>query len=151
MSNVIVITSGKGGTGKTSFAANVGMALAQMGHPTLCLDCDVGLRNLDIALCMTDRAVMDFTDVLSGRCTLNWDVRCPTEKVGDFDVECAREFWLGFARSVPATLHFVQFAGGNSHHILEACWKGMARALAAAVQVDQAHRDEIPSTKGLLV
>ena len=88
---------------------------------------------------------------LSGRCTLNWDVRCPTEKVGDFDVECAREFWLGFARSVPATLHFVQFAGGNSHHILEACWKGMARALAAAVQVDQAHRDEIPSTKGLLV
>ena len=88
---------------------------------------------------------------LSGRCTLNWDVRCPTEKVGDFDVECAREFWLGFARSVPATLHFVQFAGGNSHHILEACWKGMTRALAAAVQVDQAHRDEIPSTKGLLV
>jgi septum site-determining protein MinD len=46
------------------------MALAQMGHPTLCLDCDVGLRNLDIAMVMTDRAVMDFTDVLAGRCTL---------------------------------------------------------------------------------
>ena len=48
---------------------------------------------------------------LSGRCTLNWDVHCKTEKVGDFDVECASEFWLGFARNVPATLHFVQFAG----------------------------------------
>ena len=47
----------------------------------------------------------------SGRCTLNWDIRCQTEKVGDFDVECAKEFWLGFARSVPATVHFVQFAG----------------------------------------
>ena len=46
------------------------MALAQMGHPTLCLDCDVGLRNLDIAMAMTDSAVMDFTDVMAGRCTL---------------------------------------------------------------------------------
>ena len=64
------MVSGKGGTGKTSFVANVGMALAQLGHPTLCLDCDVGLRNLDIAMAMTDSAVMDFTDVMVGRCTL---------------------------------------------------------------------------------
>ena len=88
---------------------------------------------------------------LSGRCTLNWDVHCKTEKVGDFDVECAAEFWLGFARNVPATLHFVQFAGENTHHILEACFKGAGHALAAAVAIDAAHRDEIPSTKGLLV
>lgn len=70
MGQVIAVVSGKGGTGKTSFTANVGMALAQMGHPTLCLDCDVGLRNLDIAMAMTDRAMMDFTDVMNGRCTL---------------------------------------------------------------------------------
>ena len=70
MGQTIAVVSGKGGTGKTSFTANVGMALAQLGHPTLCLDCDVGLRNLDIALAMTDRAVMDFTDVIAGRCTL---------------------------------------------------------------------------------
>ena len=69
MGQVITVVSGKGGTGKTSFTANVGMALAQMGRRVLCLDCDVGLRNLDIALVMTDRAVMDFTDVISGRCT----------------------------------------------------------------------------------
>ena len=98
-----------------------------------------------------DEALLLCAVDLSGRCTLRWDVRCPTEKVEDFEVECVREFWLGFARSVPATLHFVQLAGENSHHILEACWKGMARALSAAVRVDQAHRDEIPSTKGLLV
>jgi len=70
MGQVITVVSGKGGTGKTSFTANVGMALAQLGHPTLCLDCDVGLRNLDIALAMTDRAVMDFTDVMYERCSL---------------------------------------------------------------------------------
>jgi imidazoleglycerol-phosphate dehydratase len=88
---------------------------------------------------------------LSGRCALGWQVHCLTEKVGDFDVECAKEFWLGFARNLPATVHFVQFAGENTHHILEACFKGAGRALAAAVEIDQAHRDEIPSTKGLLV
>lgn len=81
MGQVIAVVSGKGGTGKTSFTANVGMALAQMGHPTLCLDCDVGLRNLDIALAMTDRAVMDFTDVMYGRCSLEEAaVRHPEEK-----------------------------------------------------------------------
>ena len=110
-----------------------------------------GIRRYGSFCLPMDEALVLAAVDLSGRCTLNWDVRCAAEKVGDFDVECAKEFWLGFARSVPATLHFVQFAGGNSHHILEACWKGMARALAAAVQVDQAHRDEIPSTKGLLV
>lgn len=67
---IIAIVSGKGGTGKTSFTANAGMALAQMGHRTLCFDSDIGLRNLDIALQMTDRAVMDFTDVLAGFCPL---------------------------------------------------------------------------------
>lgn len=71
MGQTIAIVSGKGGTGKTSFTANVGMALAQQGYSTLCLDCDIGLRNLDLALSMTDRAVMDFTDVLSGFCSLS--------------------------------------------------------------------------------
>ena len=110
-----------------------------------------GIRRYGSFCLPMDEALVLCAVDLSGRCTLNWEVRCAAEKVGDFDVECAKEFWLGFARSVPATLHFVQLAGENSHHILEACWKGMARALAAAIQVDEAHRDEIPSTKGLLV
>lgn len=110
-----------------------------------------GIRRYGSFCLPMDEALMLNAVDLSGRCTLNWAVRCPTEKVGDFDVECAKEFWLGFARSVPATLHFVQMAGENSHHILEACFKGMARALAEAVRIDDAHRDEIPSTKGLLI
>ena len=107
-------------------------------------------RYASLHLPMDEALVLCAVD-LSGRCTLNWDIRCQTEKVGDFDVECAKEFWLGFARSVPATVHFVQFAGENSHHILEAAFKGAGRALADAVRIDAAHRDEIPSTKGLLV
>jgi septum site-determining protein MinD len=67
----IAVVSGKGGTGKTSFVAGVGSALAIYGKRTLCLDCDVGLRNLDLALGLSDRALMDFTDVAQGRCGLD--------------------------------------------------------------------------------
>ena len=70
MGEAIDIVSGKGGTGKTSFVAGVGAALAFLGHRVLCLDCDAGLRNLDIALGLTDRALMDYTDVAQGRCSL---------------------------------------------------------------------------------
>ena len=66
----IAVVSGKGGTGKTSFTAGVGAALNLGGKKVLCLDCDIGLRNLDLALGLTDRALMDFTDVAQGRCTL---------------------------------------------------------------------------------
>ncbi len=71
MATVIAVTSGKGGTGKTSLVGAVGSCLAALGHPTLCIDMDVGLRNLDLALGMSDRVLMDFTDVLQGRCSLD--------------------------------------------------------------------------------
>ena len=67
----IAVVSGKGGTGKTSFTAGVGAALAQAGRRVLCVDCDIALRNLDLALGLTDRAIMDFTDVAQERCTLD--------------------------------------------------------------------------------
>ena len=67
----IAVVSGKGGTGKTSFTAGVASVLALMDKRTLCLDCDVGLRNLDLALGLSDRALMDFTDVAQGRCDLS--------------------------------------------------------------------------------
>ena len=70
----IAVVSGKGGTGKTSFTAGVGAALAQSGRRVLCLDCDVGLRNLDLALGLSDRAFMDFSDVARRRCTLEMAV-----------------------------------------------------------------------------
>ena len=70
MGEVIVITSGKGGTGKTTLTAGLGAALARLGQRVLCIDCDVGLRNLDLSLGMADAALMDFSDVLAGRCSL---------------------------------------------------------------------------------
>ena len=71
MGTAIVITSGKGGTGKSSFTVGVASCLAAMGKRVLCMDMDIGLRNLDLSLGMTDVALMDVTDVLQGRCSLN--------------------------------------------------------------------------------
>ena len=70
MGTIIVVTSGKGGTGKTSLTGGVASCLAALGQKVLCIDLDIGLRNLDISLGMTDRALMDFTDVVEGRCSL---------------------------------------------------------------------------------
>ena len=70
MGTVISITSGKGGTGKTSITGAVGASLALMDRRVLCIDMDVGLRNLDITLGLNDRALMDFSDVALGRCPL---------------------------------------------------------------------------------
>lgn len=66
----IAAVSGKGGTGKTSLVSSVGAALALSGRRVLCLDCDVGLRNLDLALGLADKSLMDFSDVAQGRCPL---------------------------------------------------------------------------------
>jgi len=87
---------------------------------------------------------------LSGRDHLGWAVDLPAAKVGDFDTELAREFWLGFVRNCPGSLHIRKIAGENTHHILEAVFKGMGRTLKAAVALDAKHLDEIPSTKGVL-
>ena len=84
MGKIIAVVSGKGGTGKTSFTANVGLALAALGKNTLCLDCDITLRNLDLALGLSDRALMDFSDVAQNRCGLDEAVvaaaPCPTRQ-----------------------------------------------------------------------
>lgn len=70
MGTVIAVTSGKGGTGKTSITSGTAASLALMGRYVLCIDMDIGLRNLDISLGLNDRALMDFSDVALGRCPL---------------------------------------------------------------------------------
>lgn len=70
MGTAVMVTSGKGGTGKTSLTAGVASCLAALDRRVLCIDLDIGLRNLDLTLGMSDRALMDFTDVMEYRCPL---------------------------------------------------------------------------------
>ena len=109
-----------------------------------------GIRRYGQSLLPMDETLVLVGCDLSGRDYLGWAVTLPTAKVGTFDTELAKEFWLGFVRNCPGALHFHQLAGENTHHILEACFKGAGRALKEAVAPDEKHAGEIPSTKGLL-
>ena len=102
-----------------------------------------------IVLPMDEALIVAAVD-LSGRSYLGFALDIPTPRVGDFDTELAEEFWLAFVRNCPASIHIRQMAGKNTHHILEAIFKGMGRTLKMAVAMDEKHLNEIPSTKGTL-
>lgn len=87
---------------------------------------------------------------LSGRPFLVWNVTLPSPKIGAFDTELVREFFQGFSTHGGITLHIDQLHGFNSHHIAEAAFKAVARALRLAVETDPRKADAIPSTKGAL-
>ncbi|MDG1470362.1 MAG: imidazoleglycerol-phosphate dehydratase HisB [Ascidiaceihabitans sp.] len=87
---------------------------------------------------------------LSARPYLIWNVDLPTQKIGTFDTELVREFFTAFATHGGITLHVDMLHGINSHHIAEAAFKSVARALRGAVEVDPRKSGDIPSTKGAL-
>ena len=103
----------------------------------------------DVTLPMDEALILTAVD-LSGRSYLGYDLIIPTEKVGDFDTELVKEFWLGFVRTAECTLHIKSLAGGNSHHIIEGAFKSAARSISKAVKINPEYKDEIPSTKGVL-
>ena len=98
---------------------------------------------------MDESLVLAALDI-SGRAGFYSELMIPTEKVGIFDTELCAEFFQSFVREAGVTLHLRQLAGENSHHIIEACFKAFARALADAVRIDENRRDTVPSTKGVL-
>ena len=107
------------------------------------------VRYGSMLLPMDEALVLCAVDI-SGRSALGWAMEIPAEKVGTFDTELVKEFWLAVTRTLGASIHFRQMAGENSHHIIEAMFKGAGRALGQAVAIDPRYADEIPSTKGML-
>ncbi len=103
----------------------------------------------EISIPMDEAMVMAVVD-LSGRSYVVNNLQIPTEKVGNFDTELINEFMVAFSRKSKSNIHFYQFAGTNSHHIIEAAFKALARSLRKAVSIDEEFKDEIPSTKGIL-
>ena len=106
-------------------------------------------RYADIILPMDETLMLCAVDI-SGRDYLGFDVSIPAAKVGDFDTELVKEFFLGFVRKAAVTLHFKELAGENTHHIIEAMFKAFGRTMAKAVKINEEYEGEIPSTKGVL-
>ncbi len=103
----------------------------------------------DIILPMDETLILAAVDV-SGRSFLNIELDIPAEKVGDFDTELCEEFFRAFVFNAGITLHVGQLAGTNSHHVIEATFKAVARVLKTAVAIDPKLAGEIPSSKGVL-
>ena len=107
-----------------------------------------GITRYGSFLLPMDEALILCAVDISGRSCLCYGLEIPTEKIGTFDAELVEEFFLGFTRNCPMSLHLRQLSGTNSHHIVEGAFKSVGRALKAAVALDGSN--EIPSTKGVL-
>ena len=109
-----------------------------------------GIRRYGSCLLPMDDALVRTALDLSGRPFLVWSVEMPTQKIGSFDTELVREFFQAFSTHGGITLHVEALHGFNSHHIAEAAFKSVARALRDALEADPRKADAIPSTKGSL-
>jgi imidazoleglycerol-phosphate dehydratase len=122
----------------------LGSALAQA------LEDKRGIRRYGSMLLPMDEALVLCAVDISGRSYLRYGLTLPAEKVGSFDTELVEEFFTALTRTAGLTLHLRQLDGTNTHHIIEAAFKGVGRALSQAVSIDPAYANEIPSTKGVL-
>jgi imidazoleglycerol-phosphate dehydratase len=109
-----------------------------------------GIRRFGQCLLPMDEALAEAAIDISGRPFLAWSVPFQRPKIGTFDTELVEEFFRAFAFNAGITLHVTLKAGSNAHHVAEACFKAVARALRMAVEPDPRMTGKIPSTKGSL-
>jgi len=109
-----------------------------------------GIRRFGQCLLPMDEALAEAAIDISGRPFLAWSVPFQRPKIGTFDTELVEEFFRAFAFNAGITLHVTLKAGTNAHHVAEACFKAVARALRMALETDPRMANEIPSTKGSL-
>jgi len=109
-----------------------------------------GIRRYGSALLPMDEALTRVALDLSNRPYLIWKVAFTRPKLGEMDTELFKEFFQALAQAGGITLHIEQVYGENNHHIVETCFKGVARALREAIEIDPRRADAVPSTKGTL-
>jgi imidazoleglycerol-phosphate dehydratase len=109
-----------------------------------------GIARFGSALSPMDETLTRVAMDLSGRPYFVWKVEFSKPKLGEMDTELFREWFQAFAQTVGATLHIENLYGVNNHHIVESCYKGLARTLREAIAIDERKAGSIPSTKGVL-
>ncbi|MEO1191604.1 MAG: imidazoleglycerol-phosphate dehydratase HisB [Pseudomonadota bacterium] len=109
-----------------------------------------GIRRYGSAYIPMDETLVRVALDASNRPYLIWKVEFTRDKLGEFDTELFKEWFQAFAQQAGLTLHVEVLYGLNNHHMIEACYKGLARALRAASEIDPRAADALPTTKGLL-
>jgi len=110
----------------------------------------VGIRRYAHAMIPMDETLTRVAIDVSNRPYLIWKVKLKVEKLGEMDTELFKEWFQAFSQAAGVTLHVENIYGDNSHHIIESCFKGLARSLRTALEIDPKNKSVIPSTKGLL-
>ncbi len=109
-----------------------------------------GIKRYAHALIPMDETLSRVSLDVSGRPYLVWNVKLKVEKLGEMDTELFKEWFQAFALAAGITLHIENIYGDNSHHIIESCYKGLAKALRSAFEIDPRMKNSIPSTKGTI-
>ena len=109
-----------------------------------------GIKRYAHALIPMDETLSRVAIDVSNRPYLIWKVKLKVEKLGEMDTELFKEWFQAFSQTAGVTLHIENIYGDNSHHIIESCFKGLARTLRAALEIDPRTKNVIPSTKGSL-
>jgi len=109
-----------------------------------------GIKRYAHALIPMDETLTRVTMDVSNRPYLIWKVKLKVEKLGEMDTELFKEWFQAFSQAAGITLHVENVYGDNSHHIIESCFKGLARSLREAIEVDKRIKNKVPSTKGVL-
>ena len=109
-----------------------------------------GIKRFAHALIPMDETLTRVAIDISNRPYLIWKVNLKVEKLGEMDTELFKEWFQAFSQAAGITLHIENLHGDNSHHIIESCYKGLARSLRSALEVDKRTKNKIPSTKGVL-
>ena len=109
-----------------------------------------GIKRFGQALSAMDETLSRVVVDCSNRPYLVWNVDLTKPKLGEMDTELFKEWFQAFAQTAGITLHVENLYGDNNHHIIESCFKGLARALREAVEIDEKRKGDIPSTKGIL-
>ena len=109
-----------------------------------------GIRRYAHALIPMDETLTRVIIDVSNRPYLIWKVKLKVEKLGEMDTELFKEWFQAFSQAAGITLHIENVYGDNSHHIIETCFKGLARSLRGALEIDKRIKNKVPSTKGVL-
>ena len=109
-----------------------------------------GIKRYAHAMIPMDETLTRVAIDVSNRPYLIWNVKLKVEKLGEMDTELFKEWFQAFSQAAGITLHVENIYGDNSHHIIESCFKGLARSLRGAIEIDQRIKNKIPSTKGKL-
>ena len=109
-----------------------------------------GIKRFAHSLIPMDESLTRVSMDISNRPYLIWKVKLKVEKLGEMDTELFKEWFQAFSQSAGITLHIENIYGENSHHIIESCFKGLARALREALEIDKRSKHTVPSTKGTL-